>query len=124
MGEEANGARWAAISGPFVRAGLCQTCESANIAYSFVWVGASSRTDENVMTQGGHRAYERVYRLLVIDDEEVIRDLFSIQLGREGFAMSVAGSAQHALERLTAERLDLVLLDLKLADMSGAGPPQ
>ena len=71
------------------------------------------------MTQGGHRAYERVYRLLVIDDEEVIRDLFSIQLGREGFAMSVAGSAQQALERLTAERIDLVLLDMKLPDMSG-----
>src|SRR4030065_2028223 len=103
----------AAISGPFVRAGLCRTCESANIAYSFVWVGASSRTDENVRTQGGHRAYERVYRLLVIDDEEVIRDLFSIQLGREGFAMSVAGSAQKGLEKLTAGRIGLGLLDMK-----------
>jgi len=71
------------------------------------------------MKQGGHQAHERIYRLLVIDDEEVIRDLFSIQLGREGFAVSVAGSAQQALERLTAERIDLVLLDMKLPDMSG-----
>jgi signal transduction histidine kinase len=71
------------------------------------------------MKQGGHQAHERIYRLLVIDDEEVIRDLFSIQLGREGFAVSVAGSAQQALERLTAERVDLVLLDMNLPDMSG-----
>ena len=71
------------------------------------------------MTQGGNRAHERVYRLLVVDDEEVIRDLFSIQLGREGYAVSVAGSAQQALERLTAERIDLVLLDMNLPGMSG-----
>src|SRR4030065_2897240 len=71
------------------------------------------------MTHGGHHAYEGVYRRLGIDDEEVIRNLFSIQLGREGFAVSVAGSAQQALERLTAERIDLVLLDMKLPDMSG-----
>lgn len=71
------------------------------------------------MAEGGNRAHERAHRLLVVDDEEVIRDLFSIQLGREGYAVSVAGSAQQALERLTAERFDLVLLDMKLPDMSG-----
>jgi signal transduction histidine kinase len=57
--------------------------------------------------------------LLVIDDEEAILDLFSIQLRREGYVVFMAGSAQQALEQLTAERIDLVLLDMKLPDMSG-----
>lgn len=71
------------------------------------------------MTQGDSRVHERVYRLLVIDDEEVIRDLFGMQLRREGYAVSMAGNVRQALEVLAAERIDLVLLDMNLPDISG-----
>lgn len=71
------------------------------------------------MEQSGSRQFDRTQRLLVVDDEEVIRDLFGIQLRREGYAVSTAGSAQQAVDLLAAERIDLVLLDMKLPDMSG-----
>ena len=71
------------------------------------------------MQQSDNRLFDRAHRLLVVDDEEVIRDLFGIQLRREGYAVSMAGSAQQALEVLATERIDLVLLDMKLPDMSG-----
>jgi signal transduction histidine kinase len=71
------------------------------------------------MEQSGSRPYDRIHRLLVVDDEEAIRDLFGIQLRREGYTVSMAGSAQQALDVLAAERIDLVLLDMKLPDMPG-----
>ena len=71
------------------------------------------------MEQSGNRPFGRTHRLLIVDDEEVIRDLFGIQLRREGYTVSTAGSAQQALDVLAAERIDLVLLDMKLPDMSG-----
>jgi signal transduction histidine kinase len=71
------------------------------------------------MEQSGNRPFGRTHRLLIVDDEEVIRDLFGIQLRREGYTVSTAGSAQQALDVLAAERIDLVLLDMNLPDMSG-----
>ena len=71
------------------------------------------------MEQGGMMVLDRTHRLLVVDDEEAIRDLFGIQLRREGYVVSMAGNARQALEALAAERIDLVLLDMKLPDMSG-----
>ena len=71
------------------------------------------------MQQSDNRPFGRTHRLLIVDDEEVIRDLFGIQLRREGYTVSTAGSAQQALDVLAAERIDLVLLDMNLPDMSG-----
>lgn len=71
------------------------------------------------MEQAINKTPDRTHRLLVVDDEEVIRDLFGIQLRREGYAISMAGSAKQAMEALAAERIDLVLLDMKLPDMPG-----
>ena len=71
------------------------------------------------MQQSGSRPFDRVHRLLVVDDEQVIRDLFGIQLRREGYTVSSAGSAQQAQDVLAAERIDLVLLDMGLPDMPG-----
>ena len=73
----------------------------------------------DIMQQNISRPMDRTHRLLVVDDEEVIRDLFGIQLRREGYAVSMAGTAHQALEAIAAERIDLVLLDMKLPDMSG-----
>ena len=71
------------------------------------------------MEQSVNRPFDRTHRLLVVDDEEAIRDLFGIQLRREGYSVSMAGSAQQAMDVLAAERIDLVLLDMHLPDMSG-----
>ena len=71
------------------------------------------------MQKSDNSPFDRTHRLLVVDDEAVIRELFGIQLRREGYAVSMADCAQQALEMLAAERIDLVLLDMKLPDMSG-----
>ncbi len=58
-------------------------------------------------------------RLLIVDDEQSIRKL-CMKIGESlGFACSEAESAENALARLDREAPDLILVDLRMAQMSG-----
>lgn len=57
--------------------------------------------------------------LLVVDDEEANRDLFSRRLALQGYTVSVASDGREALERLRSQEFDLVLLDLLMPGMEG-----
>ncbi|RKX23891.1 MAG: hypothetical protein DRP45_09430 [Candidatus Zixiibacteriota bacterium] len=61
-------------------------------------------------------------RILVIDDEEIIRNLAMQILGREGHEAHALESGQQALDWLQEprNRLDLVIIDLTLEGLSGA----
>ncbi|GGE76146.1 response regulator transcription factor [Sphingomonas prati] len=58
-------------------------------------------------------------RILVVDDEPAIRRLLRTALERVGHAVSEAGNAADALAVLTADRPQVVLLDLGLPDRDG-----
>src|SRR5256885_15890467 len=57
--------------------------------------------------------------ILIIEDEARMRRLLELDLGEAGFQTFSAGDAQTGLELLRRERIDLVLTDLKLPDISG-----
>ncbi|HEY6146687.1 MAG TPA: sigma-54 dependent transcriptional regulator, partial [Thermoanaerobaculia bacterium] len=61
----------------------------------------------------------RDLRLLVVDDEEVIRDVLQALLEREGYEVATASDAREALSRFDADPYDVVLLDLMLPDRPG-----
>jgi two-component system response regulator PilR (NtrC family) len=58
-------------------------------------------------------------RVLVVDDEEVLRDVLEVVLRREGFDVIAAASGEEALSVLDAEEVDLVILDVMLPGISG-----
>ena len=58
-------------------------------------------------------------RILVVDDERSMRELLSIVLKREGYEVRVAESGAEAVRALERERVDLLISDLKMPDMSG-----
>jgi DNA-binding response OmpR family regulator len=58
-------------------------------------------------------------RILVVDDEPQIRDLLSVYLIRQGFDVITAASSQETLEALGRKGVDLVVLDIGLADEDG-----
>ncbi len=58
-------------------------------------------------------------KVLVVDDEESIREFFEIMLKREGYEVSAAANGAEALERVKRERFDLVISDLQMPEMSG-----
>jgi len=58
-------------------------------------------------------------KILIIDDEEIIRMSCERALQGEGFHTGVAISGREGLEILEKEKYDMVLLDLKMPDMDG-----
>ena len=58
-------------------------------------------------------------RILVIDDEEHMLVLFESVLGKEGYAVVCAASAEDALRLLETEEFDLIVSDLLLPGMDG-----
>jgi sigma-B regulation protein RsbU (phosphoserine phosphatase) len=57
--------------------------------------------------------------LLVVDDDENNRDMLSRRLQRRGFNVSVAADGFGALESISRESFDLILLDVEMPGMSG-----
>jgi two-component system KDP operon response regulator KdpE len=58
-------------------------------------------------------------RILVVDDEPQIRRVMRVTLTEKGYAITDARSGEEALEKLRAERQDLVLLDMNMPGMGG-----
>lgn len=58
-------------------------------------------------------------RLLVIDDNKVMRLLLGRGLEQLGHSVAMAESGQRGLEMLANERFDLVLLDIQMPEMDG-----
>lgn len=57
-------------------------------------------------------------RILVVDDEETLRDTLAFNLEAEGYAVTTAASAEEALA-LPLQEFDLVLLDIMMGEISG-----
>jgi adenylate cyclase len=58
-------------------------------------------------------------RLLVVDDNELNRDMLSRRLGGRGFAVEIAEDGEQALARIEQQAFDLVLLDVMMPGLSG-----
>ncbi|HEV2580837.1 MAG TPA: response regulator [Ktedonobacteraceae bacterium] len=58
-------------------------------------------------------------RILLVEDDEVLRDLMARNLQVRGHEVQVADNAQSALATLRVTPVDLVLLDINLPDETG-----
>lgn len=58
-------------------------------------------------------------RVLVVDDDPIVREVLERYLAREGFAVTAAADGREALEAFDSVRPDLVLLDLMLPRVDG-----
>lgn len=57
--------------------------------------------------------------ILLVDDEESIRNLYSKVLTVDGFEVNTAHSAEDALYKLADSKPDVILLDIGLPEMNG-----
>ncbi|MCC9074710.1 response regulator transcription factor [Litorilinea aerophila] len=62
---------------------------------------------------------EDVVRVLVVDDEKMVRSLLSISLQRLGYQVVMAANGREALELFEQHDFDLVLLDVIMPDLDG-----
>lgn len=57
--------------------------------------------------------------ILVIDDEESVRDAYCLALESEGYIVDVASNGLDGLEAARSKRPDMVFLDFKMAGING-----
>jgi CheY-like chemotaxis protein len=58
-------------------------------------------------------------RILLVEDNEMNRDMLSRRLARRGFEMLIAENGQSGVDLTVSERPDLVLMDMSLPVMDG-----
>lgn len=58
-------------------------------------------------------------RVLVVDDEESIREFLEIMLRKEGYEVTCAEDGQKALDLIKKKSIDLVISDLQMPNMTG-----
>ena len=58
-------------------------------------------------------------RIMVVDDEEALRTVLSSELEGEGYEVGSAGDGQEAIDILTKQEFDLILLDIKMPNVDG-----
>jgi len=85
--------------------------ETREMILDAVGIAESARKETLVRADGNP--------LLIVDDNEVNRDVLARQLGRQGHATAVAENGRLALEMVLARNFDLVLLDIMMPEMNG-----
>ena len=74
---------------------------------------------EKVQVEYTHRFSEMPAKLLVVDDEAGILEEVKAFFEEEGFQVFTADSGEEGIQILKREKPDVMLLDMKLPDMSG-----
>jgi DNA-binding NtrC family response regulator len=59
-------------------------------------------------------------KILLVDDDESLRRVLEYQLREEGYRVTPVGDGRTALDRFSAEPVDLVLTDVRMPEMDGA----
>jgi len=59
------------------------------------------------------------YRILVVDDEELVRNLIVTLLSRSGHSSITAVDGVDALDRMKGNQIDAVITDIKMPNMDG-----
>jgi DNA-binding NtrC family response regulator len=58
-------------------------------------------------------------RILIVDDEDIVRQSLAGWFGEEGYITDVAQSGKEGLEKLTSAQWDIFLLDIRMPGMDG-----
>ena len=58
-------------------------------------------------------------KIIIVDDEKMIRNMLETAFTREGYTVTCAESAEEALEILPTYKAQVMFLDLKLPGMNG-----
>jgi excisionase family DNA binding protein len=117
---------------------LGQAAKYLGVAQSTMRKWTDSGRVSTFKTPGGHRRYRRseldqfldrsgrvstshegAPRVLIVDDDDRLREFVRVNLEAEGYDVREAGSAQEGLEALEQEPPDLILLDVMMPKVDG-----
>ncbi len=58
-------------------------------------------------------------KILLVEDEQLIRDLYQRELTKNGFLITAVPTAEEGLVELSKQQFDMLLLDIMLPGMNG-----
>lgn len=58
-------------------------------------------------------------KILIVEDDEAIAKLYQIELETKGYKITIAYDGEQALQKISAELPDLVLLDIMMPKLNG-----
>ncbi len=64
-------------------------------------------------------ANERTTRILVVDDEEIVRESLGGWLEKDGYTVCAMPDGRSAIEKLKSEPWSIMVVDLKMPGMDG-----
>lgn len=87
----------------------------------FLYIPAQEEKEKEQRAQPSTSSFEGNEVVLVVDDEEIMRDLSKRILSSAGYTVITANGGEEALEKLeNNEKIDLIILDLIMPGMSGS----
>jgi len=105
-----------AVFRPFFNQALAKAAEIA--LYRSIYNQLSTIMNQSIHN-GAEEGQMDKARILVVDDLDVNRQLMAKQLGRRGYTVLEAESGFNALDMIVKDKIDLVLLDIRMPDMDG-----
>ncbi len=78
-----------------------------------------SRAQSRRANSGGSGTAPTAQKILIIDDDESLRDTVALMLEQEGYSPSLAADGKSGFEQAMLLKPDLILVDLRLPGMSG-----
>ena len=60
-----------------------------------------------------------MFKLLLVEDEPAISEMYQFKFRKEGFSVAAAFNGQEGLEACKTQQPDIILLDLRMPVMSG-----
>lgn len=58
-------------------------------------------------------------KILVVDDEKYIRDLYFLELSEQGYHVETTASCAHLIQELEISKPNLIVLDIRLVEYDG-----
>lgn len=63
-------------------------------------------------------------RILVVDDDQMLREVYSLMLSTAGYSVATAFDGKDALKKIKEHKPDLILLDMIMPNLDGVGVMQ
>jgi len=64
-------------------------------------------------------AKKKGIKILIVDDEEIIREVMTYVLRKKGFITETAENGKKALEQIAQDKPDIIILDIVMPEMGG-----
>jgi len=110
-------AEWARAGGSRFTARTVQKCTSRQPAV--VRAGVTPPLRALQITMVSREAFAALSTILVVEDEESVRELVRMYLENEGFRVETASDGEEALNKVKANTPDLIVLDVMLPKFDG-----